>query len=204
MSSGTPTPPLNGSHHEEQVPIKERLEIIVGPMFSGKSTELLRRIRRSKHAGKRVRLVKPKIDIRYSTTHVVTHDRSEEPATVLEIFSEVLQTDLSEVDVLGVDEAQFFPGLFDSVMTLLRSYPRLRIIVASLNADSNNHKFGEVWDLAPKASDVSFMKSVCAECGYENATRSACMIKKTDAVLVGGDKEYKPTCYKCHGIVNKS
>lgn len=187
----------------EQVPLKERLYIIVGPMFSGKSTELLRRIRRARHGKKSTRLVKPKIDSRYSTTHVVTHDRIGEPADVIENINELLSLDdLEDIDMLGIDEAQFFPGLFEVVITLLKRHQNISIHIAGLNADSNNNAFGEIWQLAPKASHVAFLTGVCAGCGYEGASRSACMVKKTQAVLIGGDTEYMCACQQCHRTLN--
>jgi thymidine kinase len=188
---------------DQQVPVNERLFIIVGSMFSGKSTELLRRVRRARHGKKRTLLVKPKIDTRYSVTHVVTHDSAKELATVLEHITELFAIEeLDEVDMLGIDEAQFFPGLYETVMTLLKRYPNLTIHVAGLNADSNNNAFGEIWQLGPKASGLMFLTGVCAGCGYDAASRSACMVKKSGAILIGGETEYLCTCQKCHQALN--
>ena len=185
--------------------LNERLELIVGPMLTGKSTTLLQRVRRFRHAGKRVLIVKPALDKRYSADRVVTHDGLSEAAThVIAQLDDIPAASLRQCDVCAIDEAQFFSDLAEVVPSLMRDYPLVRFVVAGLNATYLNRPFrgpeyGNIWELAPIASTICFLTGVCASCGFDGASRSARVVPSNGEVfLLGGPSAYKSMCMRCH------
>ena len=191
-------------------PLNEQLELIVGSMLAGKSSELLRRVRRFRYAGKRVLLVKPALDKRYSTDSVVTHDKVSEAATVVSHLADpALASALSEHDVCAIDEAQFYPDLVDTVPRLMRAHPSVRFVVAGLNATYLSEPFrgpeyGNVWLLGPLASNVHFLTGVCSRCGHDGASRSARVVPSDGEVLrLGGPDVYACMCQRCHAKFNQ-
>ena len=146
-----------------------RIEIILGPMFSGKSTELLRRLKRHEIAKKRVFLVKHTCDDRYegSDTSVVTHDQKSRRATIIakSLRESLLDSKAYEnADVIGIDEAQFFGEELPEVADEL-AHKGKAVICAGLDGDINRNKFGFLIDLIPMAEKVKKMQAICVYCG---------------------------------------
>ncbi len=174
------------------------LTLITGAMYTGKSTELIRLIRRHKYANKRVVLIKWKNDTRYSNTHVMTHDHVGEEAKCVNLLSEISDELLSNTDIIGIDEGQFFEKLYEVVAGWIDKYPNLTIIIAALSADYLRNVFGEIWKLAPVASDIKFMTGVCKYCGYDGAAYSVREVKSEEQVLLGSSDKYACACEKCY------
>jgi len=174
-----------------------RIEVITGPMFSGKSTELLRRLRLAQIARKRTAAFKHAADVRYSEDEISTHAEQRSWAMAVSTPQEVLEAwHARGAAVIGIDEAQFFgPELVDVVEELADRGKR--VLVAGLNQDSFGNPFGPMPALLARADDVFLTRAVCMVCG-EEATKT---FRKPGAeltrVLVGTDHEYEARCRAC-------
>lgn len=170
------------------------IEVITGSMFSGKTEELLRRLRRAKLANQKVEIFKPKIDNRYSEAEVVSHDENSILSTVVDSSSSILL--LSEdVQVIGVDEAQFFdPGLVDVCCKLADR--GTRVIVAGLDMDFRGQPFGPIPRLLASAEYVTKVHAICMRCG-NLAQYSHRKSGDDKQVMLGEKDEYEPLCRKC-------
>ncbi len=174
-------------------------------MFSGKSEELMFRLRRAEYAKKKVLTIKHEIDNRKSYSCIVSHDGCKRDAYPLSNCDESLQTiiDLSqEVDVVGIDEIQFFPAMaVDLIRELVAN--RKRVIVAGLDLDFRGEPFGIVPQLMALADEVSKLRAICMSCGDE-ANFSQRLINGSPAkyddptILVGGEECYEPRCRRCY------
>ena len=173
---------------------KGSIEVICGSMFSGKTEELLRRLKRAKIAKQRVEIFKPAIDTRYSNVDVVSHDNNSIPSTPVESSGNILLL-TSEVDVVGIDEAQFFDeGIVDVCNRLANS--GLRVIVAGLDMDFRGLPFGPMPALMAIADDVSKEHAVCVRCGNPGYV-SHRLVAGEKQVLLGELNEYEPICRHC-------
>ncbi|GLE09457.1 hypothetical protein PINS_up021121 [Pythium insidiosum] len=166
-----------------------QLQLIVGPMFSGKSTELVRRMRRFQHAKLKCLVVKSTLDTRYSETHLSTHDRTTFQARPVQRLAEVREL-VHEYDVIGVDEGQFFPDLVE-FCTGVAAEGKV-VIVAALDGTFDRKPFGGVCDLIPSAEQVIKLNAVCTQCGRDAADKSV--------NLIGGSDLYEPRCRQCFDI----
>ena len=181
-------------HSISTLPLGEgRLEIICGPMFSGKTEELLRRIRRSQIAKLPTVLVKPATDTRYAVEDVVSHDKNAMPSVVVKNAREIL--DVLEVDgrpalVVGIDEAQFFDSALPEVCSTLADRG-LRVIVAGLDLDYNGVPFGSMPELLALAEEVTKLHAVCVETG-RSAHFSHKIAGNSDTVELGEKDKYIP------------
>ena len=174
---------------------KGRIEVICGSMFSGKTEELLRRLRRAKIARQKVEIFKPVIDVRYSQEEVVSHDKNSILSTPVEHSSNILLL-ASEVEVVGVDEAQFFDkGLTDVCQQLADQ--GIRVIVAGLDMDFKRIPFGPMPALCAIADDVTKVHAICVRCG-SLASYSHRIVEGEKQVLLGEMHEYQPLCRKCY------
>jgi thymidine kinase len=172
-----------------------RIEVICGSMFSGKTEELIRRLRRAKFARQRVEIFKPAIDTRYSEADVVSHDSHSIASTPVDASGSILLF-TSEIDVVGIDEAQFFDiGLIDVCRRLAED--GVRVIVAGLDMDFKGNPFGPMPGLCAIADEVSKVRAICVHCG-ELATFSHRTVKSEKQVLLGETDEYEPLCRKCY------
>ena len=172
------------------------LVVIVGSMFSGKTTELIRRIKRYQFAGKKTVIYKPSIDVRYSVENVNSHDGLKYPARVIpndERGISILAGEYKLYDVIGIDEIQFFPS---SVVYLIDkiSYEK-DVIAAGLNLDYRGKPWETVEKLLPYADQIITVSAVCYICGAE-ATRTIRTSESKDRILIGGEENYKPVCRK--------
>ena len=171
-----------------------RIELIIGPMFAGKSTELIRRTRRYARTRKNVLVIKYKADTRYSVESVSTHDRIEHRA---ESCSELREVDhlLDNIDVVAIDEGQFFPDLLSWTDRVANS-GRV-VIIACLDADFLRAPFGDVCQLVPRAELITKLTAVCNRCTAD----AAFTLRTTNATqqeLIGGAEMYEPVCRSCH------
>lgn len=171
------------------------IEVICGSMFSGKTEELIRRLKRAKIARQKVEIFKPAVDKRYSDDEVVSHDSNAIHSTPVDnSHSILLMTD--DVDVVGIDEAQFFDEGLVEVCTVL-SDRGIRVIVAGLDTDYRRVPFGPMPALLSLADDVSKVHAICVECGH-TANYSYRLVDSDRRVLLGEKNEYQPLCRKCY------
>ncbi|MFV0392180.1 MAG: thymidine kinase [Paludibacteraceae bacterium] len=177
---------------------KGSIEVICGSMFSGKTEELIRRLKRANFAKQRVEIYKPKIDNRYSEEDVVSHDRTSITSTPVESSGSILLM-ATEVDVVGIDEAQFFDeGLIDVCKQLADN--GVRVIVAGLDMDFRCRPFGPMPDLMAIADDVYKVHAICVRCG-SLAYVSHRLVAGEKQVLVGEMNEYEPICRDCYNKI---
>lgn len=186
---------LYSEDHIQETRHKGRIEVICGSMFSGKTEELIRRLKRAKFARQRVEIYKPSIDTRYSEEEVVSHAGHSIASTPVDSSASILLL-TSEIDVVGIDEAQFFDeGLVDVCNELANS--GVRVIVAGLDMDFRGFPFGPMPQLCAIADEVSKVHAICVNCG-ELASFSHRTVKSDKQVLLGETEEYEPLCRKCY------
>lgn len=176
-------------------PKKGWVEVICGSMFSGKTEELIRRVRRSQLAGQKVEIFKPKVDTRYDEKDVVSHDRSSIPSMTIEHSKEIL-TKINEFDVVGVDEAQFFDDQLPDVCDVLANNG-IRVLVAGLDMDFSGKPFGPMPELMARAEFVTKVHAICMRCG-DLATYSHRMNEEEALVQLGEKDNYQPLCRSCY------
>ena len=170
------------------------IEVICGSMFSGKTEELIRRLKRAQFAKQSVEIFKPKIDTRYSEDEVVSHDKNSIRSTPVDSSGSILLMS-NDVDVIAIDEAQFFDeGLVD-VCTKLADQG-IRVIVAGLDMDYRGVPFGPMPALCAIAEDVFKVHAICVRCG-SLAYVSHRLVDSDKRVLLGETLEYEPICREC-------
>ena len=171
------------------------IEVICGSMFSGKTEELLRRLRRAQYANQTISIFKPTVDSRYSEDHVVSHDENSMSSITLTNPQEII--DLSEgVQVIGFDEAQFFGLELVEVCESLALQGK-RVIVAGLDMDYLGKPFGSIPGLLAVAEYITKVHAICPHCG-NLATHSYRLVEAEDQVLLGSKESYEPRCRLCY------
>ena len=172
------------------------IEVVCGSMFSGKTEELLRRVKRARFAKQRVMLFKPRIDNRYDDVKVVSHEGLKAEATAVSSSVEMMSfIDANEVHVVGIDEAQFFDeGLIEAVEKLANE--GVRVICAGLDQDYRGRPFGTMPALMSIAEFVTKLHAVCSRCGAA-ACRSQRLVGMEGQLFVGGASDYEPRCRAC-------
>lgn len=176
-------------------PFSGSIEMILGPMFSGKTTELLRRINRYVHGKCKCILIKPRIDFRYTTSDgVVTHDRVLEPALTCTELDGATAEAIVLYDVIGIDEGQFFQGIagFAEQQANLGKI----VIIAALDGTYERQPFANILAIIPLAENVIKLSAVCPFCSSD-AAFSFRTTQQTDLIVVGGDTTYQATCRRC-------
>ncbi len=172
------------------------LEVICGPMFSGKSEELIRRVRRAVIARQRVQVFKPALDDRYDLNAVASHSQARLEATPVRDSGELRARLDPEAEVVAVDEAQFLDeGLVGLVEALADEGKR--VILAGLDQDSAGEPFGIMPALLARAEHVLKLHAICVRCGAE-ASRSQRLVRTGGQVLVGAAEAYEARCRRCH------
>ena len=170
------------------------IEVICGSMFSGKTEELIRRLKRAKFAKQKVEIFKPAVDTRYHEQKVVSHDSNEILSTPVASSAAILRL-RDEIEVVGIDEAQFFdPGLPDVCMQLANS--GVRVIVAGLDMDFQGKPFGPVPALMAAAEYVTKVHAICMRCG-QLANYSHRITEESSLVVLGEVNNYEPLCRDC-------
>ena len=154
---------LFSEDHTQETNRRGRIEVVCGSMFSGKTEELIRRLKRANFARQRVEIFKPALDTRYSEADVVSHDNNSIPSTPVDTSASILLFS-SEIDVVGIDEAQFFDeGLIDVCNELANR--GIRVIVAGLDMDYKGIPFGPIPALCAIADEVTKVHAICVRCG---------------------------------------
>ena len=177
------------------------LEVICGPMFSGKSEEMIRRLRRAEIAGQRVVIFKPLIDDRYDATDVVSHAGARMRAVPISSVAEI-ETYAGEFDVVGIDEAQFLgEGVVAAALELADR--GVRVVVAGLDQDFRRLPFGPMPELLTHAEFVDKLQAVCHRCGGPATTTQRLVDGRPapysgDTVVVGAAEQYEARCRGCH------
>ena len=181
--------------HIHETNRRGRIEVICGSMFSGKTEELIRRLKRASFAKQRVEIFKPSIDTRYSEEKVVSHDSNSIQSTPVDSSGSILLF-TSEIDVVGIDEAQFFDeGLVDVCNELANN--GVRVIIAGLDMDYKGIPFGPIPALCAIADEVTKVHAICVRCG-DLAYISHRTIANDKRVLLGEKTEYEPLCRRCY------
>jgi thymidine kinase len=181
-----------------QTPTKSGwIEVIVGCMFSGKTEELIRRLRRAMIAKQKVIVFKPKLDNRYAEREIVSHSEQSLPSEVIEDASEILEL-AKDAQVIGIDEAQFFKMNIVEVVNKLADDGK-RVIIAGLDQDYRGQPFEPMPQLLAIAEYITKTHAICVVCGNP-ATRTQRKTPAKDRVIVGASDIYEARCRKCHTI----
>jgi thymidine kinase len=175
------------------------IEVICGSMFSGKTEELIRRLKRAKIANQRVEIFKPRIDKRYDEIKVVSHDANFVLSTPVDNATELLGL-TEQVDVVGIDEAQFFDMELPDVCQQL-AVRGVRVIVAGLDMDFRGLPFGPIPQLLAVSEYITKVHAICTHCG-NLATHSYRLSTADDTVLLGEKEQYEPRCRTCYQMGN--
>ncbi|WP_153800430.1 thymidine kinase [Foetidibacter luteolus] len=171
------------------------IEVICGSMFSGKTEELIRRLKRARIANLKTEIFKPAIDTRYHETNVVSHDANIIPSTPVENSQTILLL-AQEVEVIGIDEAQFFDAEIIHVCEIL-ALRGIRVIVAGLDMDFKGKPFGPMPQLLAIADFITKLHAICVKCG--NIASISYRKQMQEGLVVLGEKDmYEPRCRKCY------
>ena len=181
---------LNGERRRQG-----RIEVICGSMFSGKTEELIRRLKRAKFAKQRLEIFKPSIDTRYSEEDVVSHDQNAIRSTPIDSSGNILLL-ASNIDVVGIDEAQFLDEGLTEVCNQLANNG-VRVIIAGLDMDFKGVPFGPIPALCAIADEVTKVHAICVKCGAL-AYISHRLVANEHRVLLGEQEEYEPLCRDCY------
>ncbi len=173
------------------------IEVITGCMFSGKTEELIRRLRRAKIAKQKVVIFKPIIDTRYSSNSIVSHSEQSLPSILIKDVTEILDL-VEDAQVIGIDEAQFFSNDLISVCNKLADEGK-RVIVAGLDMDYKGMPFEPIPQLLSVAEYITKSLAICVVCGNP-ADRTQRKTSSSERVVVGAADVYEARCRKCHYI----
>ncbi|MGQ0732879.1 MAG: thymidine kinase [Acidobacteriota bacterium] len=171
------------------------IEVIVGSMFSGKSEELIRRLRRAQIARQRVQIFKPAVDTRYEADHIVSHSELRIPSECARDSADLLDRVSAETEVVGIDEGQFFDDALPEVCTTLASRG-VRVIVAGLDQDYLGKPFDPMPQLLAVAEFITKTRAICMVCGNP-ANHTQRLVANTDRVLLGAVGTYEARCRRC-------
>ncbi len=171
------------------------IEVICGSMFSGKTEELIRRLKRAKIANLKVEIFKPAIDVRYDEVKIVSHDTNAIHSTPVESAQSILLL-AQAADVIGIDEAQFFDIEIADVCDEL-AFRGIRVIVAGLDMDYLGNPFGQMPNILAKADYVTKLHAICMQCG-NIANYSYRKVPNDEQVMLGATDVYEPRCRKCY------
>ena len=181
------------------------IEVVTGPMFSGKSEELIRLLRRAAIARQRVQVFKPALDNRFQTSDVVSHSQWRLPCEVVERAEEILSRLDPRTEVVGIDEAQFFDDALPDVCSHLASLGK-RVVVAGLDMDYRGVPFGSMPTILAIAEKVDKISAICSRCGAPAAYTQR-LTEAEEQVVVGAADVYEARCRRCHepeGVVRSA
>jgi len=184
------------------------IEVVCGSMFSGKTEELIRRVRRARIARQNVQVFKPAIDTRYTAEAITSHNGLGVEAVPVQSAAEIEQLIRPDTDVVAIDEAQFFGWEITELCHRLADQG-MRVIVAGLDMDFRGEPFGPMPVLMAQAESVEKLQAICVVCG-QPASRTQRLINGQPAayedpvILVGGSESYEARCRKCHRVPRKS
>lgn len=190
-------PNLKNNHHQHKT---GWIEVVCGSMFSGKTEELIRRVKRAKIAKQEVLIFKPSIDKRFHARHVVSHNANAVVSTPVASSAEILNQ-VNNCDVVGIDEAQFFDeGIVEVSIELANR--GIRVIAAGLDMDFRGKPFGPMPHLMAVAEYVTKVHAICVSCG-DIANYSHRLISSDEKVVLGEKDVYEPLCRKCFNEVQQ-
>lgn len=175
------------------------IEVVCGSMFSGKTEELIRRLKRAKFANQKVEIFKPKKDTRYDDVRVVSHDENSIHSIPVEKSTDIFEH-VKEIDVIGIDEAQFFDAELVSVCQRLAIKGK-RVIIAGLDMDFRGTPFGPMPALLAVAEYITKVHAICPHCG-NLATHSYRLSEEDETVVLGEKDKYEPRCRVCYEMGN--
>ena len=175
------------------------IEVVCGSMFSGKTEELIRRMKRAEFAKQKVEIFKPAVDTRYANEEVVSHNDNSIRSTPVPSSSNILLL-ANDVDVVGIDEAQFFDDELPRVCRQLAN-SGIRVIIAGLDMDYKGEPFGPMPALMAQSEFVTKVHAICVQCG-NLANHSHRLAESKDLVLLGEVEEYEPLCRTCFNWSN--
>lgn len=175
------------------------IEVVCGSMFSGKTEELIRRLKRAKFANQKVQIFKPAKDTRYHDIKVVSHDENEIDSIPVISSVDILNY-VEGINVIGIDEAQFFDDKLPEICQKL-ALRGIRIIVAGLDMDFKGRPFGPIPDLLAVAEYITKVHAICPHCG-NLATHSYRLSAEQDTVVLGEKDKYEPRCRICYEMGN--
>lgn len=184
------------------------IEVICGPMFAGKTEELIRRVRRLEYAKKKVVLFKPDIDDRYEKAYIVSHNHNKALSVAIKKAEEMLDFVKDETDAVVIDEFQF---LDDSAVDLIIYFKRkgLRVIISGLDKDFKGEPFGNMPKALAYADSITKLTAICVKCGKDaNCTQRIINGKPASyndpLILVGATESYEARCDNCHEVPGKT
>jgi thymidine kinase len=177
------------------------IEVIAGCMFSGKTEELIRRLRRAQIAKQNVKIFKPKIDTRFSKNSIVSHSEQSLPSILIDDINEVIES-AKEAKVIGIDEAQFFSSDIVNICNTLANNGK-RVIVAGLDQDYKGIPFEPMPQLLAIAEYITKTLAICVVCGNP-ADKTQRKTSSSERVVVGASDIYEARCRKCHYIPNEN
>lgn len=170
------------------------IEVVCGCMFSGKTEELIRRLKRAKIANQKVAIFKPQLDTRYDEVKIVSHDENSIPSTPVKQASDILAM-VKDMEVVGIDEAQFFDESLPQVCEELANHG-IRVIIAGLDMDFAAKPFGPMPQLLARAEYITKVHAICVKCG--NLASYSFRLSDIDStVLLGAKNHYEPRCRTC-------
>jgi thymidine kinase len=175
------------------------IEVVCGSMFSGKTEELIRRLKRARIANQKVEIFKPKTDTRYDKVNVVSHDDNSIPSIPVATSRDIINH-CGDVNVIGIDEAQFFDGDLPQVVQNL-ALKGIRVIVAGLDMDFKGQPFGPMPALLAVAEYITKVHAICPHCA-SLATHSYRLSPNQEQVLLGEKDSYEPRCRVCYSMGN--
>ncbi|HNS50088.1 MAG TPA: thymidine kinase [Anaerolineae bacterium] len=184
------------------------IEVVCGSMFSGKTEEMIRRIRRARIAKQKVQVFKPAIDNRYHSVQVASHNGLQWEAEAIRVAHEILERLEADTTVVAVDEAQFFDLEISAVCAEL-AHRGLRVILAGLDVDFRGEPFGPMPLLMAEAEEVTKLQAICVVCGAP-ASRTQRLIDGEPAayddpiIFVGGSESYEARCRQCHRVPRRT
>lgn len=177
-----------------------KLEIFLGPMFAGKSTEIIRRIRKMKFIGKKILVVKPQIDNRYNEEKITSHDYETADCIIVTNLSEL---NVKDYNTIIIDEGQFFNDLKEYVISWVDIFD-INVVVAGLDGDFQRQPIGQILELIPYADSCIKLNALCSKCkDGTNASFTHRIIHSNEQILIGGSDTYIPLCRKCYLNMNK-
>jgi thymidine kinase len=171
------------------------IEVVVGPMFSGKSEELIRRLRRAEIARQRVQIFKPAIDARYAANEIVSHSGLGIDSDNVSTASEILEKLQPRTEVVGIDEAQFLGDELVEVCTKLANLGK-RVIVAGLDTDYKGRPFEPMPRLLAVAEEITKLLAICVRCGNP-AVHTQRLVESDELIVVGAGGAYEARCRRC-------
>ena len=185
-----------GSESDTETIYNGRLELIIGNMFSGKSSELIRRINREKSIQKKILVINFIGDNRYSTNSIATHDNTKVNSLKLAKLSDIPVNMVKQYDSFFIDEAQFFPDLYTFVKNLVDIECK-HVVVSGLDGDSNRQPFGDIIKLIPISDTVDKLTAYCIRCNNGTLGPFTKKISTSESVVdIGGIDKYLPVCRK--------